>query len=198
MVPNNQWRSPESCSQLFVTRFRFLTSCFYLLLQPVTQVVTPSAYAAGYTAVTTKFPTGREQFTTFYPCAAFSSDCLLTAHMYFAWGMHGIIPGSRDAQFSVQVRPRRQHAACCPTLDRDCMHGITPGLQAPARACCHCIDSVHCLHHLLAAVAARAVTCLVQLVSGSLFLARPATDRRPVPVHGRAVRPGQEVPHDRC
>jgi hypothetical protein len=73
------------------------------VLQPVSQVVSPSEYSAGYTAVTTKFPSGREQFTTFYPCAAFSSDCLLTAHMYFAWGMHGIIPGSRDSLFSVQV-----------------------------------------------------------------------------------------------
>lgn len=74
------------------------------MLQPVANVVSPAAYMGGYTAVTTKFDTGREQFTTFYPCAGFSSDCLLTAHMYFAWGMHGILPGSRDSLFSVQVR----------------------------------------------------------------------------------------------
>jgi hypothetical protein len=73
-------------------------------LQPVTQVVTPTAYATGYTSVTTKFDTGREQFTAFYPCAAFASDCILTAHLYYAWGMHGILPGARDALFSVQVR----------------------------------------------------------------------------------------------
>ena len=70
----------------------------------MTQVVTPSAYATGYTSVTTKFDTGREQFTAFYPCAAFASDCILTAHLYYAWGMHGILPGARDALFSVQVR----------------------------------------------------------------------------------------------
>lgn len=75
------------------------------VMQPVAQVASPPEYAAGYTAVTTRFPSGREQFTTFHPCAAFSSDCLLTAHMYFAWGMHGIIPGSRDSLFSVQVPP---------------------------------------------------------------------------------------------
>ena len=70
----------------------------------MTQVVTPTAYATGYTSVTTKFDTGREQFTAFYPCAAFASDCILTAHLYYAWGMHGILPGARDALFSVQVR----------------------------------------------------------------------------------------------
>ena len=70
----------------------------------MTQVVTPAAYATGYTSVTTKFDTGREQFTAFYPCAAFASDCILTAHLYYAWGMHGILPGARDALFSVQVR----------------------------------------------------------------------------------------------
>lgn len=73
----------------------------------MSRVTSPSEYSAGYTAVTTKFPSGREQFTTFYPCAAFSSDCLLTAHMYFAWGMHGIIPGARDSLFSLQVSPPR-------------------------------------------------------------------------------------------
>ena len=66
-------------------------------------MVTPTAYAAGYTSVTTKFDTGREQFTSFYPCAAFASDCILTAHLYYAWGMHGILPGARDSLFSVQV-----------------------------------------------------------------------------------------------
>ena len=71
----------------------------------MTKVVTPTAYAAGYTSVTTKFDTGREQFTAFYPCAAFASDCILTAHLYYAWGMHGILPGARDSLFSVQVRP---------------------------------------------------------------------------------------------
>jgi hypothetical protein len=76
----------------------------HLSLQPVTQVVTPSEYATGYTSVTTKFDTGREQFTAFYPCAAFASDCILTAHLYYAWGMHGILPGARDSLFSVQVR----------------------------------------------------------------------------------------------
>ena len=76
------------------------TACF---LQPVTQVTSPAEYSAGCTAITTKFPSGREQFTTFHPCAAFSSDCVLTAHMYVAWGMHGIIPGARDSLFSVQV-----------------------------------------------------------------------------------------------
>ena len=70
----------------------------------MTKVVTPTAYAAGYTSVTTKFDTGREQFTSFYPCAAFASDCILTAHLYYAWGMHGILPGARDSLFSVQVR----------------------------------------------------------------------------------------------
>ena len=69
----------------------------------MTQVVTPAAYATGYTSVTTKFETGREQFTAFYPCAAFASDCILTAHLYYAWGMHGILPGARDSMFSVQV-----------------------------------------------------------------------------------------------
>ena len=77
---------------------------FLSSLQPVTQVATPANYGAGYTSVTTKFDTGREQFTTFYPCAAFASDCILTAHLYYAWGMHGILPGARDSLFSVQVR----------------------------------------------------------------------------------------------
>jgi hypothetical protein len=81
-----------------------------VVLQPVTQVVTPTAYATGYTSVTTKFDTGREQFTAFYPCAAFASDCILTAHLYYAWGMHGILPGARDSMFSVQVRCSSFHS----------------------------------------------------------------------------------------
>ena len=87
------------------------------------QVVSPPEYSAGYTAVTTKFPSGREQFTTFHPCAAFSSECLLMAHMYFAWGMHGIIPGSRDSLFSVQVPP-----CCC--------HALLDSSLACTMCCC--------------------------------------------------------------
>jgi hypothetical protein len=81
--------------------------------------VTPTAYASGYTSVTTKFDTGREQFTAFYPCAAFASDCILTAHLYYAWGMHGILPGARDSLFSVQVRSPTSHS-CSPASQRLC------------------------------------------------------------------------------
>ena len=76
----------------------------HLSPQAVTQVTAPTGYTTGYTSVTTKFDTGREQFTAFYPCAAFASDCILTAHLYYAWGMHGILPGARDSLFSCQVR----------------------------------------------------------------------------------------------
>ena len=93
--------------------------CTVSLLQPVAQVTSPAEYSAGYTAITTKFPSGREQFTTFHPCAAFSSDCVLTAHMYFAWGMHGIIPGARDSLFSVQVSPPQLRTSLSRSLKLD-------------------------------------------------------------------------------
>ena len=96
------------------------------LLQPVAQVTSPAEYSAGCTSITTKFPSGREQFTTFHPCAAFSSDCVLTAHMYFAWGMHGIIPGARDSLFSVQVRPPQLCAL---------LHALDPPPASSASLC---------------------------------------------------------------
>ena len=102
------------------------------LLQPVAQVTSPADYSAGCTSITTKFPSGREQFTTFHPCAAFSSDCVLTAHMYFAWGMHGIIPGARDSLFSVQVRLPQLCAL---------LHALDPTPASSASLC-----SWHLLH----------------------------------------------------
>lgn len=54
-------------------------------------------------ATTTSFDDGRQQLTTFFPCASWSSDCLLVAHMGLAWGLRAILPGARDSLFSVQV-----------------------------------------------------------------------------------------------
>ncbi len=71
--------------------------------QPLLSCDTPAAYSAGVTAVTTTFDDGREQLTTFFPCAGWSSTCLLMAHIYLAWGLRGILPGVRDSLFSVQV-----------------------------------------------------------------------------------------------
>ncbi len=73
---------------------------------------TPSSLAGGQLAVTTKFDDGREQFTTFFPLATFNGDAVLVVHMYYAWGMHGILPGQRDSLFSVQVQAIRALPSC--------------------------------------------------------------------------------------
>jgi hypothetical protein len=156
-------------------------------LQPVAQVTSPAEYAAGYTAITTKFPSGREQFTTFHPCAAFSSDCVLTAHMYFAWGMHGIIPGARDSLFSVQVSPPQ------PWEPPEAF--LSPEAISPTPAAVQCTSFFAlCLSYFSSNCGPRSL-CLELCLSA--ILCTCAADRRPVPVHRQPIRQHPDVPHDR-
>ena len=69
----------------------------------------------GVAATVTTFDDGRQQFTTYFPCAAFAADCLLVAHMYYTWGLHGMIPGFRKALFNTQVCPPRPRACASNT-----------------------------------------------------------------------------------
>lgn len=78
--------------------------------QAVLTLTQPLEFGGSAAAVTTVFPDGREQMTSFFSCSMFSADCMLLAHMYLAWGLREMLPGARDAFLSTQVT-QHLHAA---------------------------------------------------------------------------------------